>query len=151
MEKDKKYFKPRSNNYEARVRAGFAAQKVMKTIGCELVTVKPGSVELTLKYLPEMTQQNGFLHAGIISTALDTACGAAAASLAADGTNVLAVEFKANFLSPAKGEKFRIIADVLKAGRTINVCQASAYAIDNLGEKLVTQMTGTIMVVPSNS
>ena len=85
-----------------------------------------------------LTQQHGFLHAGIVSTALDSACGYAA---------VLTAEFKINLLNPADGEQFRFVADVVKPGRTLTICEARAYAVKGQDEKLVATMTGTLMAL----
>ncbi|MFV0388187.1 MAG: PaaI family thioesterase [Pyrinomonadaceae bacterium] len=146
MSKQVKKFIPQSPNFEVRVCEVFKKQAVMQTIGCKLVNIKPGSVELLLPFRPNLTQQNGFLHAGIISTAMDSACGFAALTLTSENQDVLAVEFKVNFLAPAYGKEFRIIGNVIKAGKTITVSQAETYAASEKGDKLVSQMTGTIFV-----
>ena len=94
-----------------------------------------------------LTQQNGFLHAGIVSTALDSACGYAAFSLMPAEAAVLTVEFKINLLNPADGERFRFVANVVKSGRTLTICEARAYAVTGQDEKLVATMTGTLMAL----
>ncbi len=140
-------FKPRNKNFRTKVEESFALQKAMKTIGCTIKKVDPGHIELEFPYDEKFTQQHGFIHAGILATAMDSACGYAAFSLMPENAGVLAVEFKINFLAPAKGEKIRVVGEVLKPGRTISVCQAEAFTNDGRGEKLVSQMTGTIMTV----
>ena len=93
------------------------------------------------------TQQHGFVHAGIITTALDTACGYAAFSLMDAESAVLTVEFKTNLLAPARGERFLVRAHVVKPGRTLTVTEAKAFAVSGGAEKLVASMTGTLMAV----
>jgi uncharacterized protein (TIGR00369 family) len=100
-----------------------------------------------MPYASEYTQQHGFIHAGIITTALDSACGYAAFSLMPANAAVLTVEFKTNLIAPARGEYFLFRARVVKPGRTITVCDAQAYAVDAEKEKLVATMTGTLMAL----
>ena len=95
-------FQP-DQDFEARVRDSFARQVVMKTIGCELTQVSAGTIEIEMPFNPSLVQQHGFLHAGIISTALDSACGYAAYSLMPADAAVLTIEFKVNMLAPGKG------------------------------------------------
>lgn len=129
----------------SRVAASFARQAVMATFGAELGPVEPGRVEITLPFSPGLTQQHGFLHAGVVATVLDSACGYAAYSLMPEGAGVLSIEFKINLLAPAKGERFRFAAAVLKAGRTITVAEGKAYATSEGVEKLVASMSCTLM------
>ncbi len=136
-----------NDNYRSRVEESFALQNAMQTIGCEIKSIEPGRITLGFPYDEKLTQQNGFLHAGMLATAMDSACGYAAFSLMPEGSAVLAVEFKINLLAPAKGERFRVVGEVLKPGRTISVCQSDAFAEFDGKEKLVAQMTGTIMAV----
>ena len=137
-----------AEDYEERVRASFARQSAMATIGAELTVVRPGTVEIEMAYSPALTQQHGFLHAGVISTALDSACGYAALSLMPDNAGVLTIEFKVNLLAPGKGERFLFRGSVTKPGRTIIVADGQAYAFSAEGEaKLVATMTGTMMTV----
>lgn len=140
-------FEP-TGDYEGRVRASFARQKVMETMGAELTRVEAGAVEIEMPYDEDLTQQHGFLHAGIISTVLDSACGYAAYSLMPENAAVLTIEFKVNLLSPGKGDRFLFRGSVTKPGRTIIVADGQAYAYDGEGNaKLVATMTATIMVV----
>jgi uncharacterized protein (TIGR00369 family) len=131
--------------FEARMRASFNRQKVMQTLGVTIERVGAGEAEFAMPFAQEFTQQHGFLHAGIVSTVLDSACGYAAFTLMAPDAAVLTVEFKANFLAPAKGEYFRFAGKVVKAGRTIAVCEAQAFARAGGDEKLIATMTATIM------
>lgn len=118
----------------------------MNLIGARLVLVEPGVVEIALPYRPDLTQQNGYLHAGIVTTIADSACGHAAFSLMPAGSAVLSVEFKVNLLRPAHAESFIARAEVIKAGRTLTVVRADVFALDtNAERKLVATMQGTMM------
>jgi len=119
----------------------------MKTIGASLLHVKPGKVEIRLAYEKSLTQQHGFIHAGIVSTVLDSACGYAAFSLMPEDAAVLSVEFKTNLLAPAKGDYFIAKAQVVKPGKTITVTSAELFAYSDGEEKLVATMNGTMMAV----
>jgi len=135
-------------DFETRVRDSFARQRAMATIGAELTRVTPGVVEIELPFDEALTQQHGFLHAGVISTALDSACGYAAYSLMPAGAAVLTIEFKVNLLAPGRGERFLFRGSVTKPGRTIIVADGQAYAFGVDGEaRLVATMTGTMMTV----
>ena len=135
-------------DYETRVRSSFERQKVMETMGAEMTRVSPGIVEIELPYDARFTQQHGFLHAGVISTVLDSACGYAAYSVMPADAAVLTIEFKVNLLAPGKGDRFLFRGAVTKPGRTIIVADGQAYAIDEDGAaKLIATMTGTLMTV----
>jgi uncharacterized protein (TIGR00369 family) len=109
--------------------------------------VLPGRVEISFPYDRSLTQQHGFIHAGIISTVLDSACGYSAFSLMPINTGVLTVEFKVNLLSPAKGERFKAIAEVKKPGKTISVATGEMYAVSGENCKLIATMTATLMTI----
>jgi uncharacterized protein (TIGR00369 family) len=135
-------------NFEERVRSSFARQQAMATIGAQLTLVSPGTIEIEMPFSPALTQQHGFLHAGIISTALDSACGYAAFSLMPENAGVLTIEFKVNLLAPGRGERFLFRGTVTKPGRTIIVADGQAYAFGADGEaKMIATMTGTMMTV----
>ncbi len=140
-------FEPRNPDFEARVRESFARQAAMRTLGATLAVVKPGRVEITLPWAEPLTQQHGFLHAGMVATGLDSACGYAGFSLMAADAAVLTIEFKINLLAPAQGQSFRMVGTVIKPGRTVTVCEGHAYAIDGGREKLVATMGCTLMAV----
>jgi uncharacterized protein (TIGR00369 family) len=142
-----KSLEPKDPQFETRVRAGFARQQTMTTLGVEIVALKAGEIELKMPHAPAYTQQHGFVHAGIIATALDSACGYAAFSLMPAGAAVLTVEFKTNLLAPAKGDYFLMRARVVKPGPTITVCDGQAFAVLGGTEKLVATMTGTLMAL----
>jgi uncharacterized protein (TIGR00369 family) len=136
----------RDPNFESRVRASFAKQRLMTSIGAELEAVAPGRVDIRLPFRDDLTQQHGFLHAGTIAAVADSACGYAALSLMPADAGVLSIEFKINMLAPAKGA---IVArgSVIRAGRTIMVCRADVVSLSGADEKLVAAMQGTMMVV----
>lgn len=134
---------PRNPQFESRVRQSFARQKVMSTLGARLEKVEPGRVEIEFGYHPDFTQQHGFLHAGVVATVLDSACGYAAFSLMDADSAVLTVEYKVNLVAPAQGESFKAVAQVVKSGRTLSVCRGEAHG----DGKLVALMTGTIMAI----
>jgi uncharacterized protein (TIGR00369 family) len=138
---------PKDPNFENKVRESFSKQKVMQTIGAYLKTVKPGEVEIELPFHNDLTQQNNFLHAGILTTIVDSACGYAAFSLMEVGTDVLTIEFKINFLSPALGEVFLAKGLVNKPGKTITVCSGEVIAKTGDKEKVVATMLATMMTM----
>lgn len=138
---------PADPDFAARVRASFARQAVMATLGITLEEVQAGRVVLKMRHRDDLTQQHGFLHAGVVSTALDSACGYAAFSLMPPEAAVLTIEFKVNLLAPARGPGFRVEAEVTKAGRTISVVDGRALETGLDGERLVATMTATIMTV----
>ena len=112
--------------FESRVRASFERQPAMTTLGATLASVRPGEVVLRMAHRPELTQQHGFIHAGMLSAALDSACGYAAFSLMPADAAVLTIEFKVNLLAPALGPRFRFEGRVVKPGRTISVVEGRA-------------------------
>ena len=126
----------------------FDRQPAMKTLGISIARLEPGEVDLSMKYSPGFTQQNGFVHAGIITAGLDNACGIAAFTLMPDGSDLLTVEFKTNLLAPARGERFVFRATVVKPGRTLTVCEGRAYAEHDGVEVLIATMSGTLMALP---
>ena len=140
-------FDPRDPSFEARVRASFARQRAMQTIGARLVRVEPGEVELELSFREDLTQQHGFLHAGIVTTLVDSACGYAALSLMDNESAVLSVEYKVNLLAPAIGERMRAIGRVIKPGRTLLVCTGDVIAVAGDEETHVAAMQATMMAV----
>ena len=143
---------PSNPAFADEVRQSFAKQAIMGLIGGELTHIAPGVVEITLPYRPDLTQQDGYVHAGIVTTIADSACGYAAYSLMPPESEVLAVEFKVNLLRPAKGEKFLARAEVIKPGKTLTVVRADVFATNGADEpKLVATMQGTMMRLPRRS
>ena len=145
---------PRDPDFEHRVRSSFARQAAMRTLGVTLERVAPGEVDLALPFRAELTQQHGFLHAGVVTAVVDSACGYAALSLMEPGAAVLSVEFKVQLLAPARGAWFRGLGRVVRAGRTLTVvagelravAQEPAGAVPGDGE-VVALLTGTMMAV----
>jgi uncharacterized protein (TIGR00369 family) len=135
--------------YEARVVDSFARQAAMATLGARLGRIAPGEVELLMAHSAELTQQHGFLHAGIVACALDSACGYAAFTLMPVDAAVLTIEFKINLIAPARGPALRFEGRVVKAGRTISVVDGRALqaATEGGDESLVATMTATVMTV----
>src|SRR5882762_5837687 len=121
-------FEPKNPDYRHIATDTFERQCAMRTLGISIARLEPGEVELAMAYSADLTQQNGFVHAGIITAGLDSACGIAAFTLMPDGSDILTVEFKTNLLAPAKGERFAFRALVVKPGRTLTVCEARAFA-----------------------
>src|SRR5580765_6249532 len=120
----------------------------MATLGATLVRVDPGEVFIELAFRPELTQQHGFLHAGVVTSVMDSACGYAALSLMDPGVAVLSVEFKVNLLAPARGDLFRATGRVVRAGRTLTVVAGDLRVVEGGDEGVVVaMMTGTMMAV----
>jgi uncharacterized protein (TIGR00369 family) len=144
---------PADPDFAARVRDSFGRQAVMDTLGARLAAVEAGHVVIEMAHKPQLTQQHGFLHAGIVSTALDSACGYAAFSLMPPDAAVLTIEFKVNLLAPARGPQLRFEGQVTKAGRTISVVDGRAWQHDGAGGEptLVATMTATVMTVLGRS
>jgi uncharacterized protein (TIGR00369 family) len=138
---------PPDPEFETRVRASFNDQQVMQAIGATLVAVGRGEARIELPFSPELTQQHGYLHAGIIGTIVDSACGYAAYTLMPADSEVLTVEYKVNFLAPATGEKFVAIGRVIKPGRTLTVCAGEVWAYHQSGKKQVAVIQATMMMV----
>jgi uncharacterized protein (TIGR00369 family) len=140
---------PADPAYAGRTRDSFARQPAMDTLGATLHSVAPGQVVIAMAHRPALTQQHGFVHAGMLATALDSACGYAAFTLMPADAAVLTIEFKINLLAPARGPLFRIEGQVVKPGRTITVVEGRAmqHAAGSDETKLVATMTATIMTV----
>jgi uncharacterized protein (TIGR00369 family) len=141
-------FEPKNPDYLRIATDTFERQHAMRTLGISIARLEPGEVELAMAYSPELTQQNGFVHAGIITAGLDSACGIAAFTLMPTGSDILTVEFKTNLLAPARGKRFAFRATVVKPGRTLTVCEGRAYAEHDGIETLIATMTGTLMALP---
>lgn len=129
------------------MRAAFDRQGIMATLGITVADVAAGRVTLTCPFRADLTQHHGFLHAGVITTAMDSAAGFAAFTLMDADAEVLTAEFKASFLSPARGQLFRMVGEVIKPGRTLTFVEAKAYALDGDRETLIATMTATMMAV----
>ena len=117
----------------------------MSTIGARLYSVAAGVVEIELPFRDDLTQQDGYLHAGITTTIVDSACGYAAFSLMPTDSSVLTVEYKVNFVAPARGERFIATGRVVKPGRTLTLCNGEVHAIEGDSRTLVAVIQTTMM------
>jgi len=135
-------------DFESRIRDSFGRQRAMLTIGARLERISPGEVRITLPFSPALTQQHGYLHAGIVGLIADSACGYAAYTLMPADSEVLSVEYKINFLSPARGQTFVAIGRVVKPGRSLTVCSGEVWAYAAAERKLVVTMQSTMISVP---
>jgi uncharacterized protein (TIGR00369 family) len=142
-------FEPKDPDFKSRITQSFSEQKVMQTLNASLRAVEAGRVEIELPYQRELTQQDGFIHAGISATIMDSACGYAAFTLMPAEARILTIEFKINLLAPAAGEYFRAIGKVRKPGRSVFVAEAEFYANLDGNDRLVATMTGTLMAIYS--
>jgi uncharacterized protein (TIGR00369 family) len=133
--------------FESRVRASFERQTFMATIGARLVRVAPGEVDIELAVRNDLVQQHGFLHAGVLASAADSACGYAALTLMPAGAAVLSIEFKVNLLAPAAGDRIVARGRVIRAGKTITACWGDVTAYTGDSERVVATLVGTMMTV----
>ena len=140
-------FEPKNPGYRAAAIAMFDGQPAMHALGIVIVRLAPGEVELAMLHAPAFTQQNGFVHAGIVTAGLDNACGVAAFTLMPPAAGILTVEFKTTLLAPARGERFVFKAEVIKPGRTLTFCEAKAFAEHEGKTTLIATMTGTLMAM----
>jgi uncharacterized protein (TIGR00369 family) len=122
-------FEPRDPDFERKVRDSFARQQVMRLLGAALTRVEPGLVEIELPYRADLTQQHGYIHAGIVGTIADSAGGYAGYSLMPAGSSVLSVEYRVHLLAPAAGERLVARGRVVRAGRTLTVCELKVEAV----------------------
>jgi uncharacterized protein (TIGR00369 family) len=142
-----KRFEPRNPDWEATVRGSFARQGVMNLIGAEMGALAPGHCEIRLRYREDLTQQNGFFHAGITSTIVDSAGGYAGLTLMSAGADVLTVEFKLNLLAPADGDYLVAEGQILKTGRNLVIARGEVYAIRNGNATHCATMQQTLMTM----
>ena len=133
--------------FVARIRASFERQLMMHTIGATLETVAPGRADISLPFRADLTQQHGYLHAGVVATIADSACGYAAYTLMPADSSVLTVEYKINLLAPARGDRFVARATVLRPGRTLTVAQADVFASTGGTETRAATMLATLIVL----
>lgn len=138
---------PFDADFAKRVRESFTLQKIMATIGARMTKVAAGEVEIELPYREDLTQHNGYLHAGVVSIILDSACGYAAYTLIPPDANMLTVEFKINLVRPAFGKLFVAKGRCIKPGKTLSVCQGEV--VGDVG-KAVAVMTSTLMTLPGD-
>ena len=139
------------SDLQEHILASFSAQGLMITLGAELVRVAPGEVQIALIPRPELSQQHGYIHAGAITSVLDSACGYAALTVAPAGLDVLTVEFKINFIRPAVADRFVAIGKVTKAGRTLTVCRGEVIGEQGSRREAIAVMQATIINVSNNT
>jgi uncharacterized protein (TIGR00369 family) len=140
-------FTPRDPGFEVGVRRSFSRLALMSTIAARLTRIVPGEVEIDMPVRDDLTQQHGFVAAGIVTAIIDTACGYAAMSLMPAGHTVVTVEYKVNFVAPARGERLVARGRVVKPGRALTVCAGEVHALTPSGEKPVATMLGTMMAL----
>ena len=140
-------FTPANADYATRTHAAFNQQGMMAAAGAKLVKVEPGFTVIEFPFSPSFTQQHGFLHAGLVTAIVDSACGFAGFTLLPATSNILTIEFKVNFVAPAKGDRFEAIGRVIRAGRNIIVCEGDVMAFDGGKTKHVARMLTTLLQV----
>ena len=138
---------PKDPNFESRIRESFSRQSLMQTLAAGITSLAPGEVEITMPMRAGLSQQDGFVHAGVITAIVDSACGYAALSLTPAGHEVLTIEYKINFLSPAIGDHFVARGRVTRAGKTITVCSGEVTAQSGDQSNLIASMLATMMVI----
>ncbi len=136
-----------TGDFRERIRRSFANQGAMAMIGAELSQIGPSMIEIEMPFDPRLTQQHGFLHAGVISAALETTCTYAAYTTIAPEESVLTIEFKVNLMSPGRGERFLFRGEITKPGSTIIVADGRGYALSDGPAKLIASMTSTMMII----
>jgi uncharacterized protein (TIGR00369 family) len=132
-------------DFAARVRASFARQGFMRSLGAELTAVEPGVCEIRLPFREGLGQQHGFFHAGALGAIADSAGGYAAYTLMGAGDSVLSVEYKLNLLAPSRGELAIARARVVRPGRTLTVCQVEVFVVNDEAETLCALMQQTLI------
>src|SRR5437867_3659579 len=140
-------FEPQNLDFESAVQESFDRLTLMKTIGATLQRVSPGEVDIALRFRNDLTQHHGFMAAAVLTAVADVACGYAAMTPMPPGSSVLAIEYKANFLAPARGEKLLARVRVIRPSRTVTVCSSDVVAVDGGHEKLVATLPATMMRV----
>lgn len=136
---------PPDPQFEHRVRESFVRQGLINTLDGKITHIGPGELHIEAPFDERFTQQDDFLHAGIVTTLMDSACGYAAYTLMPANSRVLTVEFKVNFLKPAQGDRFRAEGHVIKPGKTLTVCEGKLFALLDEREILVAVMQTTMV------
>jgi uncharacterized protein (TIGR00369 family) len=140
-----------SPEVQARIRASFERQGLMRHLGARIVHIAPGRVHIVLPSRPEVTQQDGYFHAGATSAIADSAGGYAAFTLFPENTSVLTVEYKINLLAPAVGDHIEALGTVLKSGRTLTVCRLEVFGVQGRQRSLVATGQQTLICVNRRS
>lgn len=144
-------FTPKDPDFKTRVRESFERQRFMDYIGALLTDLGPGSCEIRLPYRTELTQQHGFFHGGVVGTLADNSAGYAAFTLMPADATILTVEYKLNLMAPGKGEELVARGQVLRAGRTLTVCKADVYAVEDGKETICASMLETLIRLDGRS
>ncbi|RMF45961.1 MAG: PaaI family thioesterase [Deltaproteobacteria bacterium] len=144
-------FEPRDPDFDRKVRDSFARQQFMATLGAELTELAPGHCVISLPYRPELSQQHGYFHGGVIGTLADNSCGYAAYSLMPQGCSVLTVEYKLNLLAPGDGDLLIARGEVVKPGRTLTICRSEVIVVKDGREKLCATALATLMCMAGKS
>ncbi|WP_298816898.1 PaaI family thioesterase [Chloroflexus sp.] len=144
------HFHPQTPDWEQRVRSSFARQGLMRSLHAVIDHIRPGELSITMPADPAFSQQHGYVHGGAIASILDSACGYAALSLMPADREVLTVEFKINFLSPARGSRFIATGRVIRTGRAVTVCTGEAIALDGDRRATIALMQATMFAVPAS-
>ena len=134
--------KPNDPDFAARVRASFDNQQAMALIGATMPVIEAGYTEIHLPYRPEITQQHGYIHGGVVGMIADSA-----ATLTSADTGVLTVEYKLNLLAPAEGNLLIAEGTVVRYGRTLIVTKAEVFAVKDGKKTLCALMQQTIMAL----
>ncbi|MEM7241282.1 MAG: PaaI family thioesterase [Pseudomonadota bacterium] len=142
-----KKVKPQNQSFEIRGRQGYLAQPMMKALGVKIEKIEAGEVWLSMPFHKRFTQHHGYLHAGAYTSMMDSASGFAAFTLMAEDEEVVTTDFKNSFLRPATGERFLAKARVIKPGKTLYFTQCDCFALEGEKEKIIAQMTATMMAV----
>ncbi|MDD2875400.1 MAG: PaaI family thioesterase [Azoarcus sp.] len=140
-------FQPKDPDYAERVRASFGMQQAMQLIGAELAELEPGFAEIHLPHRPEITQQHGYIHGGVVGMIADSAAGYAANTLTPHDASVLTVEYKLNLLAPADGQRLVARGEVIKPGRTLLITRAEVFAVRDEHWTLCAVMQQTIIAM----
>lgn len=127
----------------------FYKQGFMQTLGARLVSVEKGLVKIECGFNEKLAQQHGYFHAGVLTSIADVACGYAAHSMMPEGSDVLSVEFKANFIRAAKADKIIATGKVVKSGKTLTFCEAKVT--DGSEEIIFATMQATMICLKSNN
>jgi uncharacterized protein (TIGR00369 family) len=138
-------------DYAGRVRDSFARQGAMAHLGAVLRSVEPGRVEIDLPFRPQLAQQHGYFHAGMVSAVADSAGGYAAYTLFPADSSVLTVEFKVNLIAPADGERVRAVGQVIRSGRTLTICELRAFVLKGERETQCLHGMATLMCMAGRS
>lgn len=144
-------FTPKNPDFAARVRDSFSRQGAMAHIGARLTRVEAGFVDIAVDFRPELAQQHGYFHGGIVGMIADSAGGYAAFSLMPAEASVLTVEYKINLLAPSEGTRLIARGRVTKPGRTLSVCQADVFVERGGQEHLCAMLLATLMTMTGKS